>query len=345
VERKNGWQLAEQAGELTPDGMQRLLNSAVWDADGVRDDVRDYVVENLGDPDGVLVLDETGFLKKGTKSAGVARQYSGTAGRIENCQIGVFLTYVTAAGRSFLDRELYLPQSWTGDEDRCREAGIGGEVAFATKPQLAKAMLARALAGKVPARWVTADEVYGCDRRLRMWLEAEGIGHVMAVKSNESLIGATSGHIFTAVRARTLADEVADEDWQTLSAGDGEKGPRLYQWARVPIRPLREKGVGHWLLIRRSLTDSSKRAFYVCYGPAETTLTELVRIAGSRWSIEECFQTAKGEVGLDHYQVRRYDAWYRHITLSMLAHAYLTVTRATQHTAHSEKGVPEKQRN
>ncbi|WP_198286939.1 IS701 family transposase [Frankia sp. QA3] len=202
----------------------------------------------------------------------MARQYSGTAGRIENCQIGVFVTYVTAAGRSFLDRELYLPKSWIDDDDRRREAGIDDKITFLTKPQLARAMLARALAAGVPARWVTGDEVYGSDRRLRMWLEAEGVGHVMAAKSNEPLIGATGRHVFTQVRADVLADDVAEQDWQTLSAGDGAKGPRLYQWARVSIRPLRKKGVGHWLLIRRSLTDPSRRAFYGCYGRAATTL-------------------------------------------------------------------------
>lgn len=225
VERKNSWQLAEQAGEMTPDGMQRLLNSAAWDVDGVRDDIRSYVTENIGAPDGVLVVDETGFLKKGTKSAGVSRQYSGTAGRIENCQIGVFLTYVTAAGRSFLDRELYLPKSWIDDDARRHEAGISKEVTFSTKPQLAKTMLARALAADVPARWVTADEVYGSDRHLRMWLETKGIGHVLAVKSNEPLVGATGSHVLTQVHARVLADEVSEQEWQNLSAGDGASVP------------------------------------------------------------------------------------------------------------------------
>ena len=323
AERKNGWQLAEQAGDTTPDGMQRLLNHARWDPDEVRDDLRDYVVEHLGDPGGVLVVDETGFLKKGTKSAGVQRQYSGTAGRIENCQIGVFLAYASRHGHALVDRELYLPESWTADRLRCREAGIPDHVEFHTKPQLARGMLARALDAGVPVAWVTADSVYGGDGRLRRWLEEQGVAHVLAVNCNQSLV---SG-LFCFERADQLAARIPAGAWRHLSAGQGAKGERLYAWARVAIRPLREPGRGHWLLVRRSLT-SGELAYYVCYGPAETSLAELVQVAGVRWMVECGFQQGKGEAGLDHYQVRRYQAWYRHVTLSMLAQAFLAVQRA-----------------
>lgn len=323
AERKNGWQLAEQAGDTTPDGMQRLLNHARWDPDEVRDDLGDYVVEHLGDQGGVLVVDETGFLKKGTKSAGVQRQYSGTAGRIENCQIGVFLAYASRHGHALVDRELYLPKSWTEDRPRCREAGIPDQVGFHTKPQLARRMLARALDAKVPVAWVTADEVYGGDGRLRRWLEERDMAHVLAVNCNQSLV---SG-LFCFERADQLAARIPAGAWRHLSAGQGAKGERIYAWARVAIRPLREPGRGHWLLVRRSLT-SGELAYYVCYGPADTSLAELVAVAGVRWTVECGFQQGKGETGLDHYQVRRYQAWYRHVTLSMLAQAFLAVQRA-----------------
>ena len=323
VERKNGWQLAEQAGDSTPDGMQRLLNHARWDADEVRDDLRDYVVEQLGDPGGVLVVDETGFLKKGTKSAGVKRQYSGTAGRIENCQIGVFLAYAARHGHALVDRELYLPKSWTDDRPRCRLAGIPDRVEFHTKPQLARRMLTRALEAGVPTAWVTADAVYGGDGRLRRWLEERDVAHVLAVNCNQSLV---SG-LFRFERADQLAARIPPGGWRHLSAGRGAKGERIYAWARVAIRPLREPGRGHWLLVRRSLADG-ELAYYVCYGPAETSLAELVGVAGVRWTVECGFQQGKGESGLDHYQVRRYQAWYRHVTLSMLAQAFLAVQRA-----------------
>jgi SRSO17 transposase len=326
VERKNSWTLAERAGEANPDGMQRLLAAADWDADAVRDDLREYVVEHLGDPAAVLVVDETGFLKKGTKSAGVARQYSGTAGRIENCQIGVFLGYATSAGRTFLDRELYLPKAWSEDRGRCREAGVPDEVDFATKPALAIGMLTRALDAAVPAGWVTADEVYGQHYRLRATLEQRGMPYVLAVPVNQHVITTVENKIAER-RADTLAARLPAQAWKKISAGDGAKGPRLYHWARVAIRPLEDPVMGYWLLVRRSLTDPTDLAYYLCYGPPSTPLRELVRVAGTRWAIEESFQSAKGQVGLDQYQVRRYDAWYRHITLVMLAHAFLAVTR------------------
>jgi SRSO17 transposase len=327
---KNGWTLAEAAGELTPDGMQRLLNAAMWDADGVRDDVRAYAVEHLGERDGVLVVDETGFLKKGTKSAGVQRQYSGTAGRIENCQLGVFLAYTTSKGRTLIDRELYLPKSWTGDRDRCREAAIPDDVEFATKTVLAQEMLARALDAGVPAGWATADEAYGKDYKFRTWLEHRRISYVVAVACNQT-IPATGG----TSRADVLAAQAPHDAWKRRSCGKGAKGPRLFDWA-VASLPVYEDttppGWARWLLVRRSLTPNSKGelelAYYLSCAPAGTTDDDLIHVAGARWAVEECFQTAKTEVGLDHYQVRRYDAWYRHITLAMLAHTYLSVTAA-----------------
>uniref|UniRef100_UPI003873155D IS701 family transposase n=1 Tax=Lentzea miocenica TaxID=3095431 RepID=UPI003873155D len=327
---KNGWTLAEAAGDATPDGMQRLLNAASWDADGVRDDVRDYAVEHLGERDGVLVVDETGFLKKGTGSAGVQRQYSGTAGRTENCQLGVFLAYATSKGRTLIDRELYLPKSWTEDRDRCRDAAVPEEVEFATKTVQARQMLARALDAGVPAAWVTADEAYGKDYKFRTWLEQQRIGYVVAVACNQTIpaVGGTS-------RADVLAAQAPDDAWKRRSCGDGAKGPRLFDWA-VASLPVYEDttppGWRRWLLVRRSLTRNPKGehelAYYLCCAPSGTTDDDLIRVAGARWAVEDCFQTAKTEVGLDHYQVRRYDAWYRHITLAMLAHTYLAVTAA-----------------
>ena len=337
VERKNGWQLAEQAGDATPDGVQRLLYNYRWDADLVRDDLRDYVVEHLGCADAVLVVDETGFLKKGEKSVGVQRQYSGTAGRIENCQVGVFLAYAGARGRALLDRELYLPQVWADDRERRREAGVPESARFRTKPQLAQLMLGRALEAGVPFAWFTGDEVYGSDRNLRLWLEREEVPHVMAVKRNEKL-WAMTGRGPLQVRADRLASQVEESGWVRCSAGDGAKGPRVYDWTAVDIRPLREPGQGHWLLVRRSIANPGELAYYVCFGPAETVLKQLVRVAGTRWSIEECFEEAKGQVGLDQYEVRKWDGWYRHITLAMLAHAYLAVIRH-QAMEQGEKGA------
>ena len=337
VERKNGWQLAEQAGDATPDGVQRLLYNYRWDADLVRDDLRDYVVEHLGEADGVVVVDETGFLKKGDKSAGVQRQYSGTAGRIENCQVGVFLAYASAKGRTLLDRELYLPQVWARDWERCREAGVPEDAVFRTKPQLAQLMLGRAVELGVPFTWFTGDEVYGSDRKLRLWLEREEIPHVLAIKSNEKLWALTDKGPLQ-VRADRLASGLAESGWVRLSAGNGAKGPRVYDWAVVEIRPLREPDKGHWLLARRSIAKPGELSYYVCFGPAGASLEELIRVAGTRWAIEECFEEAKGEVGLDQYEVRRWDGWHRHITLAMLAQAYLTVIRH-QALEQGEKGA------
>jgi SRSO17 transposase len=326
---KNGWTLAEVAGDSTPDGMQRLLNAAAWDVDGVRDDVRAYAVEHLGDPDGVLVVDETGFLKKGVKSAGVQRQYSGTAGRIENCQLGVFCAYVSVKGRTLIDRELYLPKSWISDRQRCRQAAVPEDVEFATKQVLAQQMLGRALDAGVPARWVTADEAYGGDSKFRRWLERRRIGYVVAVPSSTPIV-LLSGDS----RADRLVADAPPDAWKRLSCGDGAKGPRMFDWAVATLPGVSEAGAGwrRWLLARRSLTRNTKGefeiAYYMCGGPIGTSDTDLIKVAGARWAVEDCVQTAKTEVGLDQYQVRRYDAWYRHITLAMLAHTYLAVTAA-----------------
>lgn len=335
VERKNGWQLAEHAGETRPYGMQRLLAGAKWDADAVRDDLRGYVVEHLGDPRAVLVIDETGFLKQGTKSVGVKRQYSGTAGRIENCQIGVFLTYAAPQGHVLLDRELYVPREWADDAARRQEAGVPEEVAFATKPQLARRMLERALGAGVPAAWVTGDSIYGGDRRLRVWLEQQAQPFVLAVTSAEPLLAVLDGH-WGQPRADVIAQHIPAEAWQRLSAGAGSKGPRWYDWARVRLARLQltaeERRWDHWLLVRRSRSDPTELASYVVFAPAGTSLQTLARVAGQRWRIEQSFELAKGEVGLDHYEVRRWDGWYRHMTLAMFALAYLAVLRARLQT-------------
>jgi SRSO17 transposase len=326
LERKNGWSLAERAGEAHPIGMQRLLGEADWDADGVRDDVRDFVVESIGDKNAVLIGDDTGFLKKGTRSAGVQRQYSGTAGRTENSQIGTFLAYASRRGRALIDRELYLPKSWTDDRERCRAAGIPDEVPFATKIEHFQAMLQRALDAKVPFAWVTADEAYGQVKRVRYWLEQRAVAHVLATKVNDTVITTRGAE----VRVDALVAGLPRQAWKRLSAGAGAHGQRFHDWARVPIRIWWENGFGHWVLARRSLTDPTEIAYYVCYGPVGTRLRDLAQVAGARWQVEECFQAAKNECGLDHYQVRRYDAWYRHITLSMAALAALTAIRAQE---------------
>lgn len=322
IPRKNGWQLAEYMGEATPDGMQRLLSTAAWDVNGVRDDLRAYVVEELGSPEGVLVVDETGFLKKGTHSVGVKRQYSGTAGRVENCQIGVFLGYASDKGHTLIDREVYLPEEWAADDTRRIEAKVPAEVLFATKPELARQMLERAFAAGVPCAWVTGDNIYGGDRRLRLWLEEQRRWFVLGIAKNESLWGE-----FEQKRADEWAATIPDEVWQRLSCGEGAKGLREYEWALLPLpRWGQSADVLHALLVRRSLTDG-ELAYFVVFAPPDVSLQTLVTVAGMRWTIEECFEIGKDEVGLDEYEVRHWTGWYRHITLSMWALAFLTVTR------------------
>ena len=337
AERKNGWQLAEQAGDETPYATQHLLGRAVWSADEVRDDLRNYVVKYLGNEEGVLVLDETGFLKKGTKSAGVQRQYSGTAGRVENCQIGVFLAYATREGRTFLDRELYVPQSWAEDQQRRAEAGIPPEVKFATKPTLGRRMIERAQQAGVPFRWVTGDEVYGNDSQMRRWLEGRKIFYVLAVSCQYQVF-------YEGARrwAAEIAKLLPQKGWKRLSAGAGTKGERLYDWALLPLGEVDEERQ-RWLLFRRSISDPTDLAYYVVSGPKKTSLEVMVKVAGTRWAIEESFESAKGEVGLDHYEVRSWDGWYRHITLAMFAHAYLTVVRARA-VARTESAPQKKRR-
>lgn len=334
VERKNGWQLAEHLGESGPQGVQRLLNAADWDADAVRDDLRAYVVEHLGAPDGVLIVDETGFLKKGTKSVGVQRQYSGTAGRRENCQIGVFLGYASSRGRTFLDRALYLPQEWADDSERRQEAGVPEEVTFATKPELARGMLERAFAAGVPAAWVTGDAIYGDATDLRRWLEQERHPYVLAVSCSSPI-----WHDGRQKRADELATSLPPESWGTLSCGAGSQGERLYDWACLQLPYEATSGMVQWLLIRRNRSDPTELAYFRAFGPETTALDDLVRVAGMRWAIEESFEDAKGSVGLDQYEVRKWNAWYRHITLALLAHAYLEVTRR-EATAGEKGGQP-----
>ncbi|HLI76410.1 MAG TPA: IS701 family transposase [Acidobacteriaceae bacterium] len=336
AQRKNGWQLAEYLGEGTPDGVQHLLARADWDADAVRDDLRRYVVEHLGHPEGVLVVDETGFLKKGTKSVGVARQYSGAAGRIENCQIGVFLGYGTAKGRALLDRELYLPKEWADDALRRKEAGVPEAVAFATKLVLARQMIDRAVADGVPMRWVTADCVYGSDYHFRIALEKHGLGYVVGVRSDFAVC---SG--LRQVRVRTLLGEVPAHAWQRLSCGDGAKGPRLYDWVLLRTNSPEPDKYARWLLIRRSISDPSEVAYFACGGLPGTGLRELVRVAGARWGIEELFALAKGDCGLDEYEVRSWVGWHRHVTLSLFALAVLTVirTRAVGSARGKKRGL------
>src|ERR1700730_2360291 len=331
VKRKNGWQLAEQAGEATPEGMQRLLSSAVWSADAVRDELQQYVIEYLAEADGILVADETGFLKQGTHSAGVKRQYSGTAGRVANCQIGVFLTYASRQGHVLIDRELYLPKEWADDRVRREEAKIPAEIVFATKPVLARQMIERAVAHHLPFKWVTGDSIYGSDRSLRLWLEENRYWFVLAVSKAEPL---WSG--YQQQRADERAATLSAQVWHRLSCGDGAKGPREYDWALLVLpRFMQETDILHALLVRRSLTDG-ELTYFVVFAPSNTPLQTLVNVAGQRWKVEECFELAKDEVGLDQYEVRHWTGWYRHVTLAMWALAYLTVTRA-------QANVPQKQ--
>ena len=321
--RKNCWTIAEHAGDPSPGGMQHLLGRARWDADGIRDDLRDYVTEYLGDSDAVLVVDETGDLKKGTATAGVQRQYTGTAGRTENAQVAVYLTYAARAGHAMIDRELYLPKSWTAEPARCAAAGIPEDTAFATKPALARRMLARSLDAGVPASWVAGDEVYGADPRLRGDLEERRIGYVLAVACRHTV---TTGA--GTARADVLARRLPRSAWQRHSAGQGAKGCRYYDWAWITIDPGQP---GHrWLLIRRNRT-TKELACYQCYAPRPVSLATLVKVAGLRWTAGENFQAGKGLAGLDEHQVRTWTSWHRWVTLAMLACAFLTITAATEH--------------
>jgi SRSO17 transposase len=325
--RTNCWTIAEHAGDPTPDGMQHLLAGAVWDAEAVRDDLRGYVVEHLGDPDAVLVIDETGDLKKGIATVGVQRQYTGTAGRVENAQVAVYLTYAARGGYAFIDRALYLPRSWTTDAVRCAAAGIPPETGFATKPALATAMLARALDAGTPARWAAGDEVYGADPSLRAELVRRGLGYVLAVAKDHPIRTGIGTR-----RADELAARLPKRAWQRHSAGQGAKGQRFYDWALIDTIDSAadpDRTGCHWLLIRRN-RRTGELAFYRAHALAPVPLATLVHVAGTRWKIEESFQSAKQLTGLDQHQVRRWTSWHRWSVLAMLAHAFLSVMTATQ---------------
>jgi SRSO17 transposase len=319
---KNCWTLAEHAGDASPDRMQRLLATAVWDHDGVRDDLCGLVIEEFADPGAVLVVDETGDLKKGRHTVGVQRQYSGTAGRIENCQVAVFMAYVAARGHTFVDAELYLPASWTNDPDRCAAAGVPDGVEFATKPALARAMIARAVQANVPASWVAGDEVYGQDPQLRADRENAGLGYVLAVACDHR-IALPRGQ----VRVDQLAARLRSRNWHRYSAGAGAKGHRVYDWAWIETSTDQPLTGRRWLLFRRN-RSTGELAYYRCYAPRPVPLRVLVQVAGRRWPIEENFQTGKGQTGLDQHQLRRWISWRRWTILTMLAHALLAVTAA-----------------
>jgi SRSO17 transposase len=325
LERKNCWTIAEYRDDLTPDGLQHLLARAAWDADAVRDDLRGYVLEAFADPDAVLVVDETGDVKKGVHSVGVQRQYTGTAGRIENAQVAVFLTYAARRGHALIDRSLYLPRSWVDDRLRCHAAGVPEDVEFATKPALATTMIIRAVEAGVPAGWVAGDEVYGADPNLRAAVRGQGLGYALQVSANRR-VPTHAGPI----RVDELARIVPDTAWQHYSAGPGSKGPRCYAWAWIALLPEDSGDSGqHHLLIRRNDT-TGELAYLRCYSPRPVPLSTLVRVAGQRWRIEESFQAAKGLVGLDQHQVRRWTSWHRWTTLAMLAHAFLAVATAIE---------------
>ncbi len=349
VGRKNCWQMAEAVGEQDPQRMQRLLYSAQWDEDAVRDELQRFVIERFGDEEGIGVVDETGFLKKGQKSVGVKRQYTGTAGKVENCQVGVFLTYFARGGRCFLDRRLYLPEEWCSDEKRCREAKVPAEVTFKTKPELAVEMLEHAWAQGVPMSWVTGDEVYGDAPYLRDAVAGAGKTYVLAVAANtpvwrerpavEEPVAGGKGRPRT--KPRLSADAPSSEkvaaviasgpakDWQRLTVSAGEKGPRTYDWTRVRVVESRDRlpGLESWLMAQRSITDPTDIAYYLSDAPTSTPLSTMAHVASARWSIETTIEEGKGETGLDEYEVRYWHSWHRHITLSMMAHAWLASIR------------------
>jgi SRSO17 transposase len=330
IERKNGWTIAEYVGEREPKAMQRFLNLTVWDADDLRDLNLDYVLENLGDPDGIVIADPTGFAKKGRKSAGVQRQYSGTLGRIDNCQIGTFLAFVNSSGdRTLIDRELYIPEkTWFDDEARCDEAAIPADLEFATRPAQVIAMIKRCVQAGLEFRWFTADEEFGQNPGLRDYLENTTTAYVMAIPKSTEFTD-TTGHT---TEIKNITGRLQPSAWQRRACGIGTKGYRVYDWAIIDT-----DHPDHQYMIRRSV-DDGELAFYHCYNPRHEPAGELVRVAGTRWPIEECFQTAKGNVGLDNYQVRLYHAWYRHITLAMIAQSFLAILA---HRHRAKKGDPQ----
>jgi SRSO17 transposase len=323
IERKTGWLMAEQSGADRPYRMQSLLGRSQWDADQLRDEVRDYVVEALGDADGVLIVDETGFVKKGDRSAGVARQYSGTAGRIENSQVGVFLAYASRYGQALIDRRLYLPESWTKDRARCAAASIPQTVEFATKPKMARAMIEQALNAGVPCAYVLGDAVYGADSSLRRMMEERDQPYVLAVRGAHAMRRGGE-RWFEETSPEELASELAPQDWACHAAGEGAKGPRLYDWARIRRPWTSDEGFEHWLLVRRKRSKSAEKAYYLVFAPPGSTLAELAAVAGLRWAVEECFERAKDDLGLDHCEARSWHGWHRHMSLCMAALAFLS---------------------
>lgn len=339
VERKNGWQLAEQAGEATPDGMQRLLNGSRWDPRGVCDELRGYAVEALGSEEAVLVVDETSFIKKGNHSVGVKRQYCGTVGRIENCQVGVFLAYATERGTAFIDRELFLPEDWVADPVRRERAGVPDERACLSKPQLALQMLERAFEAGVKAAWVAGDCLYS-SAQLRHMLEQRQQAYVLAI-SSAFLLRFFEQQGLRQAKVRELFDELPASAWQRLSAGQGSKGERWFDWACLRLgdlgphspetkRPHEAHGFDKWLLARRNLNDPNELDYYLVFAPAKTSLDRIVNVAGTRWTIETGFEALKQEAGANEYETRSWSGWYRHITLSLLAHACLAALRAEE---------------
>jgi SRSO17 transposase len=347
--RKTGWMRAESAGDPGPWRQQAILGRGRWDADALRDIVRAYALETLADPDAVLVLDETGFLKKGTASCGVARQYTGSAGKITNCQIGVFAAYVSRHGHAFIDRALYLPREWTTDAARSAAAHVPSDVRFATKPQLGARMIERAIAAGVPFAWVAADTVYGVGA-VEMALRKAGKGYVLGVRSDHQFHSWDRTPVVSGT-AEDIAQRLKPSAWQRLSAGDGTIGPRLYDWAYLELADLEAAEFGGtgdgilWtrgLLIRRSITDR-EMAYFLTWCPAGTGIETLVTVEGHRWAVEEGFEVAKTELGLDHNETRSWHGWHRHVSLVMLALAMLTTIRYRANSGR-EKNQPTKLR-
>lgn len=330
--RKTGWMRAEAAGDPGPWRQQAILGRGRWDADALRDIVRDYVVETLGADDAVLVIDETGFLKQGKASCGVGRQYTGSAGKITNCQIGVFAAYVSGHGHAFVDRALYLPKAWTSDLARLAASHVPDGTAFATKPALAVQMIDRAIAADVPFSWVAADSVYGVGD-IEQALRRAGKGYVLGVNANHHF-GSWAGKPAVAGTADEIARSLDPAGWQRLSAGDGTKGARLHDWAYLELADLdaadyNAERSGLWtrgLLIRRNIADGDL-AFFTTWCPAGTGIQALVLVEGLRWAIEDSFETTKNEFGLDHNETRSWHGWHRHVSLVMLAFAMMAAIR------------------
>jgi len=345
-QRKTGWMRAEAAGDPGPWRQQAILGRGRWEADDLCDIVRGYVLETLADDDAVLVFDETGFLKQGKASCGVARQYTGSAGKITNCQIGVFACYVSRHGHAFIDRSLYVPKGWTDDAARMKAAHVPEKTAFATKPALAVGMIERAIATAVPFAFVAADSVYGV-AAVEGALRRAGKGYVLGVASNHSVNswGKTRPIAGTAER---VAQGLAPSDWKRLSAGDGAKGPRLYDWAYVELADLDASEYdasrsGLWtrgLLIRRTIADHDL-AFFSTWAPAGTSIDKLVRVEGCRWAIEDSFETAKNELGLDHNETRSWHGWHRHVSLVMLAFAMMATIRHRANAMPAQQTIPQ----